>query len=862
MAVTPTLDRDIIGRYSQLPVSSVVAELSAALHTTHCVLSAPTGSGKTTLVPLALLALAVIPLNKKIIMLEPRRIAARAAAVRMSSMLGQPVGSVVGYRTRLESKVSADTRIEVVTEGILIRKIQRDPELADTQLVIFDEFHERSLQADLGLALCLDLCQLRDDLRLLVMSATLVVESICRVLGEARHIEAHGRSYPVDIRYLDNTRGASAPGRLNLARLALTGVLKAYGEQPGDILVFLPGAGEIRRCQQLLDEQLLIDTEILPLYGNLSHQEQDRIFQPKTSKRRIILSTPIAETSLTIDGITCVVDTGYYRRPIHDQSTGLSRLTTNRISKASADQRAGRAGRTAPGTCYRLWGSHVDHGLLANTPPEITSSELSSLVLELALWGVRDFAELRWLDPPRQSAWGKAVSLLRQLDCIDDSGQITELGRTVAKLPVHPRLGVLLVHGQREKQCWTSCLLAALLSERDIFRGTSTTADIIPRLESLLALAENSSRKRVHPATDIPFSKTILQQARQLMKILGGSAKSQSKLGEAGSLVAYAYPDRIAAIRPGSRTAYLLANGRGAELSVEDHLAGTPLIVAAQVGDIDRPHQSYQSQQSRVYLAAQMARSSLESAHAHLLEEVEDISWDQENRRVKAAAERRLGSLVLGGSKIGSPDGEKVLAALMAGVSQNGLTVLPWTREARELQARICSLHHWLPEEWADVSDKHLGKDLNWLAPYCTGMRNLNQLKELDLESMLRAMFDWQQISQLDSLAPSHLQVPSGSDIRLKYTPGESPVLAVRLQELFGLHETPKVCRNRVPVIIHLLSPAQRPLQVTTDLHSFWQNTYPEVRKEMAGRYPKHYWPTNPFEAQATRKTKKQMDRK
>ncbi len=871
MAKTPLPDSSIIERYSELPVSAVISKLSAALQEAHCVLSAPTGSGKTTLVPIALLTLALIPDHKKIIMLEPRRIAARAAAVRMSTMVGAPVGTIIGYRTRFDSNISAETRIEVVTEGILIRKIQDDPELADTQLIIFDEFHERNLQSDLGLALCLDLCELREDLRLLVMSATLEAPPICTLLGGGVHIEASGRSYPVDIHHPPVTHRATnrfthqnpRPGSKSaIVDLALTGIARAIQEQAGDILVFLPGAGEIHLCRELLAEKyssLLADTELLPLYGNLSHQEQDRIFQPKAARRRVILSTPIAETSLTIDGIRCVVDTGYYRRPVHDQSSGLSRLTTARISKASADQRAGRAGRTAPGICYRLWDKHIDHGLLTSTPPEIINSELSALVLQLALWGVRDYSDLKWIDPPRRSSWDKALVLLRQLNCLTDTGDITALGRKVTPLPVHPRLGVLLIKGNREGACWTSCLLAALLSDKDIFRSRSVTADILPRLEALWSLADAGSGRKVHPATDVRFCKAVIKQARQLLKIVGGTIESKPQLNDAGSLLAHAYPDRVASLRSGSRTSYLLANGRGAMLAADDSLAGTPLLVAAQVGDTDHsPH----SGQSRIYMAAPITRAGLEYFHTHLLQEIEDVSWDQQNRRVKSAIELRLGQLVLESKKYTSHDSDKTAQAFMDGVGQNGLATLPWTRESRDLQARLCSLHHWLPDTWPDLSDEHLANDLDWLVPYCSGMRNLGQLKSLDMKAILLSMFDWNQAQQIDGLAPSHIQVPSGSKIRLNYTPGEAPVLAVRLQELFGLYETPQVCRNSVSVLIHLLSPAQRPIQVTQDLKSFWLNTYPEVRKEMAGRYPKHYWPQDPFEAQATRKTKKQMDRK
>jgi len=829
-------------RFVRLPVAAVLDRLLEALGSGHAVLSAPTGSGKTTLAPLALLASPHLAGNR-IIMLEPRRIAARAAAARMSEMLGEPVGATVGYRTRLESRVSSATRIEVVTEGVLIRRLQRDPELAGCGLLIFDEFHERSLQADLGLALSLDLCQLRDDLRLLVMSATLDTEAVCRLLDDAPLISASGSSYPVAISHLP-PRSDHTPLHLQV----VGGVLHAWHTTTGDLLAFLPGAGEIHQCRHVLARELP-EALILPLYGNLGQSEQDRIFRREAERRRIILATPIAETSLTIDNISSVVDSGYYRRPVFDHSSGLTRLGTFRISKASAAQRAGRAGRLGPGHCFRLWNSEVEHSLLERTPPEIIGADLSPLVLELALWGVTDPLQLRWLDPPRPSAWQTGCRLLQDLALLDGSGRITALGRTAAALPVHPRLGVILVRGAALGLAWTSCMLAALLSERDIVKHQSPSADLEERLRILARFGDDQAG--LSPEIDKSLCRRLLADARGWLKSLCAERESRISYEQAGNLLAFGYPDRIAALRPGSTSRYLLAAGSGAELHPADPLLSTPLLVIPQL--------DARAGDGRIFLAAPITEDDLQRHHPQLLQEIDDIHWDDRERRVKAERRICLGNIVLHRRPLPEADEERVADAFLEGVRRSGVEQLPWNRESRELQARICSLHLWQPGDWPSPDDNSLLGDLSWLAPYCSGMRSLEQLRGLDLKAILLSLLSWQQQQLLDKLAPTHLQVPSGSRIRLAYTPGESPVLAVRLQELFGLTDTPRVCAGRVEVLLHLLSPARRPLQVTADLRSFWTNTYPLVRKELAGRYPKHYWPEDPFAATATSGTKKQM---
>lgn len=830
-------------RFSHLPVSAVLDQLTDSLRDGHAVLSAPTGSGKTTLAPLALLN-SDVAAGSRIILLEPRRIAARAAAWRMSAMLGETVGTTVGYRTRTDTRVSRATRIEVVTEGILIRRLQQDPELRDCSLIIFDEFHERNLQTDLGLALCLDLAELRDDLRLVVMSATLDTETICQLLGNAAVIQATGRSYPVAVSHLPPPLGD-----LPLARQVERGVVHAWLHTEGDILAFLPGTAEIQQCRRLLEETLP-QACILPLYGNLSHQEQDRIFHRQDARRRIILATPIAETSLTIEDISSVVDSGYYRRPVFDHGRGLSRLATFRISRASADQRAGRAGRLGPGHCFRLWSLATDQSLLAHTPPEIIGADLSALVLELALWGVTDPLQLRWLDPPRQSAWDTAVTLLRRLGLVDLNGRISALGRQVAQQPMHPRLGVMLILAAESGWARTAAIAAALLAERDILKGESST-DLEERIRILMRFARQPAS--LPREADRSLCQRLLQYADAWPAASGADDRSASTATGLGSLLAHGYPDRIARLRPGSRSRYQLSGGGGAELGETDPLSGTPLLVIPQLDG--------RQGDARIFLAAAVTEEELRLDHPQLFEETEVIGWDSQEKRVKTELQTRLGNIILQSRPLVKIDTERLSQAFLDGVRQSGAEQLPWSREARDLQARICSLHAWQPEDWPDLGDAALLADLSWLAPYCHDMRSLAQLAGLNLKTMLLSRLSWQQQVQLDSLAPTHLQMPSGSRIRLEYSPGESPVLAVRLQELFGLTDTPCVYGGKIPVLLHLLSPARRVMQVTTDLRSFWASTYQQVRKELAGRYPKHSWPENPLEAQATARTKKQAQR-
>jgi len=826
----------------ELPINDILPELLAALAVSPAaVLTAEPGSGKTTIAPLALLDQPWLA-DRKIIILEPRRLAARAAAARMSELVDDKVGSTIGYRVRFDSKVSRVTRIEVVTEGILIRMLQNDPELGGIGLVIFDEFHERSLQADLALALCLDARQLREDLKILIMSATIDSGEVADLLGRAPVITGQGRCFPVTVEYLERQSTEAIVTR------TARGIDKALAEQQGDILVFLPGAGEIRGVQARYAKRA--DLACLPLYGDLPLEKQNLVFAKAPGKRRLILATPIAETSLTIEGITIVVDSGQLKSPRFDSASGLTRLETIPISKASAEQRAGRAGRLGPGHCYRLWTRVEQHSRPDFLPAEIINADLAPLLLELALWGVSDPGQLVWPDPPRRGQIIQARKLLLDLEAIDEKLTITPLGRQLAGFPLHPRLALMLVHGRKQGLSKLACRLAAILNNRDSLKheaGRQST-DIEERLHLLAILERDGARAVRAKGGDPAACRRILREAGQYQRLLGKTAKDSGHLSEAGNLLASAYPDRIAHKKPGSGQ-HLLASGRGAILPTGDHLGQAELLVAAKL--------NAGKKQGRIFLAAPLSMAELRSDHAHLIQTKKTVRWDAEQKRVAAVEEERLGSLVLSQKKWPGAEPDQISQCLLEGIRQAGITCLPWQKKSRELQARIQSAHLWQPDTWPDVADETLLEDLSWLEPYLTGARGLNDLKKLDLADILLARLSWQDQQELDRIAPTHLKVASGSRIKLRYQPGEPPILAVRIQEMFGCEETPTVAGGKLPVLIHLLSPAQRPIQITSDLAAFWHATYREVKKELAGRYPKHYWPENPLEAQATNRAKR-----
>ena len=842
---------------SNLPIHEILPELRAQLANREAVvLSAPPGSGKTTVAPLALRDEPWLA-GKTILMLEPRRLAARLAAGFMARQLGEEVGKTVGYRVRFETQVSAATRVEVVTEGVLTRRMQDDPELAGVGLVIFDEFHERSLQADLALALCLDVMTgLRDDLKLLVMSATLDTEAVSRLLNNAPVVLGKGQSYPVGVEYCPG-RPPAQPQPREIAKQVAAAVHKGLSEQPGDILAFLPGAAEIRHTQALLSAGLpSAEIVIHPLYGDLSLTAQTAAVQPDPKgKRRIILATPIAETSVTIEGIHTVVDSGWKRSPQFDPNSGLSRLTTQRISHASATQRAGRAGRLGPGHCYRLWSMGEDHSLKPFDPPEIMSADLSQMVLDLARWGVHEPDALRWLDPTPAAHFAQAQSVLLTLGALDRQGHITPLGKKMAALPTHPRLGHMLLGAARHNATDLACDLAALLSERDIIKGRERSADIEDRLHALAAFRTDGPAAARALEADTDGCRRVAQTSRQLREHLPKPARPKGNdkaapTANAGELLALAFPDRIGQRRNEGRGQYKLTSGRGAVLPAHDRLADQEYLAVAEL-DAGRV-------EGRIFLAAPLAREAIISLFNARLQREEKVFWEEQSGTVKGQRILRLDELILETAPLAKPSAEAVLTALLSGIRTLGLGALPWSDKARELQARIICMQGWQPEAgWPEVSDASLLETLEqWLAPYLTGMRSAEHLKKLNLFAILAAKLDWQQQSRLEREAPTHLTVPSGSKVRLRYTPGEPPVLAVRLQEMFGLADTPKVCNNTVPVLLHLLSPAQRPMQITQDLRGFWEGAYHEVKKELRGRYPKHHWPDDPWQAQPTSRIK------
>jgi ATP-dependent helicase HrpB len=833
---------------SGLPIDGALPELRRALNEHRdAVLQAPPGAGKSTVVPLALLDEPWAK-GKRLIMLEPRRLAARAVANRMAHTIGEGVGQTVGYRMRLDTRVSRSTRIEVVTEGVFTRMLQTDPALEGVACVIFDEFHERSLQADLGLALALDARDnLTPDLKILAMSATLDGEAVARLLGGAPIVTASGRQFPVEYRFAG--KGApvlpGGPPSESPERIVTQLVMRALREEHGDVLVFLPGAGEIRRVRQQLESAGLDESiNVFALYGELSGAEQDAALEPAPpGQRKVVLATNIAETSLTIEGIRVVVDSGLVRRAVFDPSTGMSRLETQRISRASADQRAGRAGRLGPGVCYRAWSEGSHRALAAFTPPEIQDADLAPLALELAVWGAKEASDLRWLDPPPAAMLASARDLLKRLGALDVEGRATAHGREMARLGVHPRLAHMLLRARELGRVPLAANLAALLSERDLLRSASGArdADLRTRLELLRGetAAEGVDRGALPRAR---------RTARDLMRQLGAEGRDDAgDFSDAGVLLAFAYPDRIGRRRPGAEARYTLANGRGASFIDAQALARHELIVAVDLDDRERD--------ARILLAAPISRADLEQHFGDRLQRSESVEWSSREQAVIARRVVQLDSLILEEKPLPEVPAEAAVKAMLAGVRELGIDALPWTREARDLQARMEFVRTRTGEpDWPAVDDASLLATLDeWLPPWLEGITRREHLSRIPLADALRAQLSWNQQQRLDELAPSHLRVPSGSRIRIDYLDESAPVVAVRLQEVFGLEQTPRIGGGKVPVTFKLLSPAQRPVQVTQDLASFWRGSYAEVRKDMRGRYPKHYWPENPLEAQPTR---------
>ena len=835
-----------------LPIDNVLPALRQALGQRHeVVLEAPPGAGKTTRVPLALLNEPWLA-GQRILMLEPRRLAARAAAERLASELGESVGETVGYRIRLDSKVGPRTRIEVVTEGILTRRLQEDPALDGVGLLIFDEFHERSLDADLALALSLngrDLLRDEPPLKIMLMSATLEGERLSALLGDAPVVSSEGRMYPVDVRW----GRPFQPGEFIEPRVVDT-VHQALADEPGSLLVFLPGQAEIRRVHESLQASLGGRQDILlcPLHGELELSAQRAaIDAPAPGVRKVVLATNIAETSLTIDGVRVVIDAGLARVPRFDPGSGMTRLDTQRISRASATQRAGRAGRLEPGVCYRLWSEAQHDQLAAYASAEILQADLAGLALQLTRWGVTP-GQLSWLDQPPAAAYAQAQDLLLRLGALKP-GQLLSLtahGQAMAELPAHPRIAHLLLRGQALGLAEMACDVAALLGERDILRGAG--ADLHSRL-TLLSGETRASRG----------GQGGVQRARQLARqyrgYLRGKASSAVPDPEhprwLGALLALAYPDRVAQQRRAGGAEYRLANGRAALFGEVDALMKAPWLVVADLG-------SRQGQrEERIYLAAEFDPALFDGVLAEQVECLDVLDWDEREGVLRAERQRKFGELILAREPLTGLDDDARARALLDLVRRKGLELLPWTPELRQWQARVALLRQLDlatggDSEWPDLSDAALLAGLEqWLQPYLGKVTRLSHFAQLDLSSIVRNLLPWPLPQRLDEWAPMHLSVPSGSSIRLDYSE-HPPILAVRLQELFGLAETPRIAQGRLQVKLHLLSPARRPVQVTQDLANFWRSTYSEVKKDLKGRYPKHYWPDDPLVAEATARAK------
>jgi ATP-dependent RNA helicase HrpB len=842
-----------------LPITDVLEQLKLRMtESNEVVLQAPPGAGKTTVVPLALLDQAWLG-DRKILVLEPRRMAARAAAARMAQLLGEVVGETVGYRIRMDSCISDTTRIEVITEGILTHQLQRDPALEDVGLVIFDEFHERNLDSDLCLALAMhgrELFREGPALKLLVMSATLDGEAVSKLLGDAPIVTSTGRQYPVETHY-----GEPHQLRNSIVEPTVKTVLQALREQTGSILVFLPGQREISAVSRSLSDALKIlggkHVQIAPLYGGLSPERQQQAMLPAPEgTRKVVLATNIAETSLTIEGVTVVVDSGLVREAVFNPPTGLTRLATRRISRASAEQRQGRAGRQAPGHCYRLWTEQQQGRLVADTTPEILQADLAPMALQLLSWGVEDHRELRLLDSPPDASYAQATSILEQCGAAfqNKAGnyQLTPHGVRLAQMPLHPRLAHMLLVGCDIHAVETACLLAAILSERYPLgaRGVNieTTVDVLmgngrcpPELQGWFKRVWQQTRRYVRMASELhkprKFAIAVAQQ-----DVLG-------------VLLASAYPDRIAKVRPdGGGRQYQLSSGRSAVLPEEDGLTNTEWLAVVELGgQVGEPV-------DRIYSASRLNPKTFHEVLSPLVHDLEHVEWDYRQERFIAERRGMIGSILFATSPLQEIPQKARAEALLGVVRKKGLSILPWTKNLLQWRARVMLLHRTAPSgdasPWPDLSDHALLKTLeSWLLPYLDQVRRIEDFQNINLKTILRALLPWPLPLDLERMAPELWAVPSGSSVPIDYSQ-DPPVLAVKLQEMFGCEETPTIADGRVPLLVHLLSPAQHPLQITQDLAGFWASGYQDVKREMKGRYPKHPWPDDPLQAPATRHTK------
>jgi ATP-dependent helicase HrpB len=813
---------------ASLPIDAALPALRTALADRNAaVLVAPPGAGKTTRVPLVLLRESWTEGNK-ILILEPRRLAARAAAGRMAATLGEQVGDTVGLRVRFGSRVTKRTRIEVVTEGIFTRLVIDDPSLEGVAAVLFDEFHERSLDADLGLALARDAqLALRPDLKLLVMSATLDGARVAALLGDAPAIESEGRAFPVETRYLG--RDPRAP----IERQVMEAIERALRAETGSLLVFLPGAGEIRRTESLLKERITdVSIDIVALYGALDAREQDRAISPAPpGRRKVVLATSIAETSLTIEGVRVVIDSGLSRVPRYEPDIGITRLETVRVSRAAADQRRGRAGRVEPGVCYRLWDEPQTASLEAYTRPEILSADLSSFMLDLAQWGASDPGKLAFLDPPPRAALAEAKTLLAALAAIDDAGRITEEGRKLRALPLPPRLARMVVDAAAEGAGELAAGIAAIVTERGL---GGDDVDLRHRLDYF-------RRDRSRRAED------ARAMVRRWAEMAGNNAANSEHAP--GSLLALAYPDRIAKNRGGGNGSFLLANGRGGNVDPASPLARDLYLAVAELTGA--------AAASRIVLAAPISLGEIEARFAGKIEEDEVLTFEATSASLRARRIRKLGGLILSERTLPVAPGAEAAKLLAEGVAGLGVARLPWSKAQLQFRDRVNFLRKAEGGEWPDLSDHALaGTAANWLALFLDGKTALSQIGADDLAAALDALIPWNLRKRLDVEAPTHFTAPSGSNVPIDYEKEEGPKLAIRVQELFGLAVHPVIAGGRVPLLIELLSPAHRPVQVTRDLPGFWRGSYKDVRSDLRGRYPKHPWPDDPLTAPATRRAK------
>jgi len=818
-----------------LPIDPVVPELAEALRANRAVvLVAPPGAGKTTRVPLVL-AREPWAQGKRIIVLEPRRLAARAAAARMAATLSEPVGATVGYRVRFDAKISPATRIEVVTEGVFTRRILNDPALSDVGAVLFDEFHERSLDADLGLALAYDVQRgLREDLKLLVMSATLDGARIAALLGLAPVIESGGRAFPVETRYLGREQ------RQPIERQVADAVLRSLRADAGSLLVFLPGAAEIRRVETLMREHLrdpMLD--IVPLYGALEAEVQDRAILPAPPPRRkVVLATSIAETSLTIEGVRVVIDAGLARMPHYEPDVGLTRLETVRVSRASADQRRGRAGRTEPGICYRLWDEPQTASLAAANKPEILAADLSGFLLDLAYWGVSDPSSLAFLDPPPAAALAQARRLLGELGAVDAQRRITDAGRALRSLPLPPRLARMVLDAARHGAAELAATIAVVLTEPAL---GGKDVDLRHRLDEF-------RRDRSRRAQDARAMAKRWAQIATAQTV--GSEKRPESSGErsVGSLLALAYPGRIAKNR-GAQGGFLLANGRGAAIDPVSALSREPFLAVAEI--------TGSAAQARIVLAARLSLAEIEAQFADRIESREEIVFDEGSASLRARRLRRLGAIALAEQPVTVVPDDAAARILAAEIARLGIDRLPWTKALRQWRDRVMFLRRAEGEEWPDLSDAALAATAaDWLAPALVGKSALAKFTADEFTQLLESMLPWPLRRRLEAEAPTHFTSPSGSVVAVDYAGEDGPKLSIRVQELFGLDRHPTIAAGRVPLVVELLSPAHRPVQVTRDLPGFWRGSYAAVKAEMKGRYPRHPWPDDPLVAVATRRAK------